>query len=471
MIVRSVVRGSWVMATAAAIVAIVWTLTTPSSSEVSLADAHLARADAYFEANALADAEREYRQVITFRESRTFWYAIYKLGWIDMNRQRYHDAGELFVAVAQGTRFDRDHSLHRAAGKDYVHAYAELGEPKVAYAAFQRIDQDFAFDMLEILADLYLAQGKSEKAIAVFQQLMAMAPTHSNVCLWQYNIVHAELARGNNAEPVDQIEKLVALAAKHVLPATEQQECHDHAAAVADEVARAYHADYARTRSAETLGYAERLYKAFVDAFPDAPNFAETEYYYAELLWSRAESTADPRVQMHVWEDAASVFSEVAKLDALEPKLRKESAYAAVLGWKNAVNGDPYPKESAAQLRGDKVAIPRTTQQLIEAYDVYIAVSDPLDEERVGTMFLKANTYRRYNHLDEAVPIFEDILAHHTAHETAEYSANLLLDAYNRLGRHGELLALADRLLANASFLKGKPELRRTLAALKSAHP
>ena len=50
---------------------------------------------------------------------------------------------------------------------------------------------------LQILADLYLAQGKSDKAIYVYQELMKTAPTDKNVCLWQYNISHAMLSMPN----------------------------------------------------------------------------------------------------------------------------------------------------------------------------------------------------------------------------------------------------------------------------------
>ncbi len=60
--------------------------------------------------------------------------------------------------------------------------------------------------------------------------------------------------------------------------------------------------------------------------------------------------------------------------------------------------------------------------------------------------FLKANIYRRYNHFDEAIPIFQDILDHHRQHETAEYSANLLLDTYNRMNKIQDMVALTDKL-------------------------
>ena len=134
----------------------------------------------------------------------------------------------------------------------------------------------------------------------------------------------------------------------------------------------------------------------------------------------------------------------------------KESAYAAVLGWKNALNVDPRVKQQATDEdaktddKADREAgrSREREQKMLAAFDIYINyIKDPKDDELVGMKFLKANIYRRYNHYDEALPIFQDILEHHSQHETAEYSANLLLDTLQPARqRYDELLALADKL-------------------------
>ncbi|MBA3452982.1 MAG: tetratricopeptide repeat protein, partial [Deltaproteobacteria bacterium] len=158
-------------------------------------EAHLAFADYYFEAGQLADAESRYKMVLKFPKSSAYWYAMYKMGWIHLNLTRFQEALETFFQVAQATKNDKkQETLNRAAKKDFVRAYSEIGKADKAYAAFQRVDNKYAFQMLEILADLYLGQGKSDKAIYVFQELMKTAPTNKNVCLWQYNISHAMLS-------------------------------------------------------------------------------------------------------------------------------------------------------------------------------------------------------------------------------------------------------------------------------------
>ncbi len=448
-------------------------------------EAHLAFADYYFEAGQLADAEARYKMVLKFPKSSAYWYAMYKMGWIHLNLQRFQEALETFFQVAQATKNDKKQEvLNRVAKKDFVRAYSEIGKADKAYAAFQRVDNKFAFDMLNILADLYLGQGKSDKAIYTYQEMMRLAPTNKNVCLWQYNVAHAMLSMpgAGNADKVKEIENLVrlygALRGKKVLPQSEAQECHDNAAAMSGELARAYHSESAKTKNPETLAYAEKLYKVYLDVFPEAEDYAQTQYFYSELIWTRAESEKNPRLQTELWENAAVAFTDVVKTGKVEPKLMKEAAYAAVLGWKNALNVDPRAKQQADKVEDvtknyDKVPeakpIPPREEKMLAAFDIYIThIKDPKDDELVGMKFLKANIYRRYNHFDKAIPIFEDIIAKHREHETAEFSANLLLDTYNRMQNYDAMLTLVNKLVNDKKFLEGKDDLNETLARIKA---
>ncbi len=448
-------------------------------------EAHLAFADYYFEQNQLADAEQRYKMVLKFPKSSAYQYAKYKLGWIDLNLSRFQQALELFFEVAQATKRNKKQAvLNRAAKKDFVRAYAEIGKADKAYPAFQRVDRKYAFTMLGILADHYMGQGKSDKAIYTYQSMMKIQPRNKNVCLWQYNIAQAMLSMkgSSNAEKVKEIENLVrlwgGLKNKRVLPKAEAQECHDNAAAMSGELARAYHSESAKTKNTETLAYAERLYKVYLDVFPDAKDYAQTQYYYAELLWARAEGEKNPRLQTELWETAANAFTDVVKKGKVGPKLTKEAAYAAVLGWKNALNVDPRVKNQADKVEDiDKEyskipppkPIPERQKKMMDAFDIYIKyIKNPKDDELVGMKFLKANLYRRYNHFDEAIPLFMDILEHHREHETAEFAANLLLDTYNRMGKYDEMLALVDKLDGDKKFLDGKEELATTLGKIKA---
>jgi hypothetical protein len=410
------------------------------------------------------------------------------MGWIHLNLSRFEEALETFYKVASATKNDKKQEvLNRASKKDFVRAYSEIGKADKAFDAFKRVDNGYAFQMLQILADLYMEQGKSDKGIYIFRELMKTAPTDKNVCLWQYNVAHLTLSLpgGSNADKVAEIENLNrlygALKGKKVLPAAEAQECHDNAAAMSGELARAYHSESAKTKNPETLAYAEKLYKVYLQVFPDAEDYAQTQYYYAELQWSRAENEKNARLQTELWENAAITFTDVVKTGKVEPKLMKEAAYAAVLGWKNALNVDPRTKEKVEideqkqdkdkkdEKLPEKKEIPEREKKMLAAFDIYIAyIKDPKDDELVGMKFLKANIYRRYNQFDVAVPLFMEIIEKHKEHETAEYAANLLLDTYNRTKQYEELVKLADKLAKDTKFLDGREDLKATVIKIQS---
>src|SRR5438105_10313779 len=293
------------------------------------------------------------------------------------------------------------------------------------------------------------------------------------------------MTRVTSDEKIKEIENLVrlygALKKDKTLPTSEAQECHDNAAAMSGELARAYHSESAKTKNPETLAYAEKLYKVYLEVFPEAPDYAQTQYFYSELIWSRAEAEKNPRLQTELWENAAVAFTDVVKTGKVEDKLMKESAYAAVLGWKNALNVDPRQKEKVEidekqdekDKKEDKVPekkpIPEREQKMIAAFDIYIKyIKDPKDDELVGMKFLKANIYRRYNDFDTAIPLFTEIIEKHPQHETAEFAANLLLDTYNRLHKYDELVKLAEKLAANKAFLENRTDLADTVKKIQA---
>jgi TolA-binding protein len=464
---RSFVRGSWLRATvsAMAVAFVIVAISQVWRGDTKRIDAQLALADTYYDSHDLANAEVAYRKLTESPKSSAYWYAMYKLGLIDFDLRRFRQASDKLFEVALGTKDDRELAgLHRSSTTEFVRAYAEVGDADKAYPTFRQIDPDRALDMLVTLADFYLSQGSNDKAIRTYQQLMKLAFADDRVCLWQYNIAHAQLwmAGSNNGNTVTQIENLVRLSrmlhASHRLPAVEDKECHDNAAAMAGELARAYHNEAARTKSAETLAYAERLYEVYLDAFPDAEDFPETQYFYAEVLWSRAETETDLALQPRRWQDAAAAFTNVVNTRKVHAKLMKESAYAAVLGWKNALNAEP----PAVTPNDDGVApipIPDSTRSLVAAIDAYIAVvNKPNDDDVGGLEFIKAGIYRRFHHFDDAIQLLEGILAHQLEHAIAEDAATLLVDTLDQLGRHDAMFAVIDSLLASPKFLHGNSD-------------
>lgn len=442
--------------------------------------AYLAFADYFFLEQNLTNALKFYNKVLEFPRSEIYEYALYKKGWVFLNLNRHKDALEVFFEVVKRTKGKKDkRTLNKAAKKDFVRAYAEVGKPKLAYKAFQRVDRGYAFEMLQILGDIYLAKGFAHEAIYTFRELMDIRPKHEKVCAWEFNVVRAMLTVGNRDQQAEEVSRLVKLFTTYrkrkILPRDRLSECHDHATATTSELAKMWHNEANKTLNPEILADADKLYKVYLGAFPKSDGYANMQYYHAELLWKRAEWEKNQRLATELWERAAVAFTDVVKANKVGPKLRKESAYAAVLGWKNALAVDPVPKELPPLPEpGAKPKIPEPRpiaerqQKMIDAFDIYIEyIKNPKDEELVMMKFLKAKVYWDHNHLEKANELFIDILKHHFEHETAHYSANLLLDDLNRLQQYEKMLKWVDILMAKKSWLEDKPELAGRLKVLK----
>jgi len=448
-------------------------------------DAYLAFAEYYFDEGSLENAERFYDKVLQFPEASIYTYALYKKGWVYLNQDRNQEAYEVFAEVARLTEGKKGkETINLAAKKDSVRAYAEMGKAETALQAFSRIDKKYAPTMLETLADIYLGQGKAAKAIYTYRELIGMPADKQpdkgkRLCDWQYNVVHAMLTVGKDSEKVKAIEDLVKLytyvKTNKAIPDENLQECFENAAGVTSEMAKIWHNEAMKTLNTDTLAYVDRLYHVYLANFPDAPDAGEMQYYYSELLWQRAENEKDPRKATDLWEKAAISFTEVVKTGKVGKDLMKTSAYAAVLGWKNALDVDPRPKgvEAPSTIAGgnEKIPepqqIPEREQKMIDAFDVYINyIKDPKDEELVMMKFLKAKIYWRYNQFEKALPMFEDIIQNHIDHETSEFSINLLLDTLNRTQKYDEMLKWVDILLSKKQ-LESKTDLWDRLGTLK----
>ena len=365
----------------------------PNSAYVP--EAHLVFAEYYFAAGQPADAEARYKLVLKFPKSRAYWFAMYKLGWIHLGLQHFQEALETFFQVVQATKHDaKQVALHRAARLDFVRAYAEIGKPDKALAAFQRVDAAGAREMVAALADLYATQGKAEHARALG------------------------------------------------VPACPAQ--------LGDQ-ARAAHL-------AGDLPRAEQRYTDYLACFPEAADRAQVQYFLAEVLWAEAEAAPDAA---H-WARAAEAFTPFL---ATEPEAARATAFA----WRSAIDVDV--AIDLAQTAAAAVPVPRPLAardaRIVDALTAAIPRLRDADEVAQTELAL-AIVLRRADQLDEVARLTADILEHHRQHDRAELAANLLIEAMIGLERYDALLELADRLHADAAFMRNKPELARNLAFVRS---
>ncbi|HEY5925887.1 MAG TPA: hypothetical protein VIV11_29570 [Kofleriaceae bacterium] len=203
-----------------------------------------------------------------------------------------------------------------------------------------------------------------------------------------------------------------------------------------------------------------------------ASTSADPAVVAAEKLWQAAAAEPDQRLASTAWEAASEAFFAIARARKLPQAELADAAFAGLLALKNALNVDPRvrtdPRTSAedfAKVPTPKPIPPREAKML-EGFVTYLSV-DSTSDEAIGVKFLRANILRRWNHFAEATPIYLEILERHRTHEVAEYSANLLLDTYNRQQNYVALVELAERLAADTAFMAAKPDLADTVRKIR----
>jgi tetratricopeptide (TPR) repeat protein len=340
---------------------------------------------------------------------------------------------------------------------DLVRVYVEFGAPDRALDMFKSIDPAQASSMADNLGQLYLAKPNADSAAAVYRSLASAYPTHADRCRWLDAAARATSAGTTSlADKASAATALVAEAKRTKAPA-----CRALAAALVTELARWLHADGVRADKLDMQTTAESLYRLYLASFVDLST--ENAFYLAELLWTRASKNPTPAT----WEAAAVAFTEAAKLGKLPANLTKESAYAAILAWKNALKVDARVKAPITPPDDKPTPLDTREQKLVETLELYIATVNANDPELPGVKFMKASLLYRHNRFDDAVPLLRDIVKQHPAFEVAEFAANLALDALNRARRFPEMLAFVDELLANPGFLNRKERLQDTLFKIK----
>jgi len=269
------------------------------------------------------------------------------------------------------------------------------------------------------------------------------------------------LFRSRPEERDDQLREIRRLAAMYdrvkamgTAPATLEQSCAKPLRDLTKELALLLHKRAQKHKDNRGRVIVEQLYRSYLDRFADQRDATELGFYHGEVLWT-----------LERWREAANRYQWVAERDP-DGKFAREAAYAAMLAWKNVLDGD----RSAASGEVDAGLSPRPLTDdergLLAAMDRYLAIVPPAGD-RVQVEYRRARIYYDHNLFVEAIPLFQAVVDGQPEHELALYSANLVLDSLNALGRNRDLLRRVDSYLANPALMKDQ-EFADQLAAIKT---
>ena len=460
-------------------------------------EAYLSFGEYYFGKGEMENAKAFYDKVTQFPEAKAFGFAMYKKAWCFYNLGNFPESLKSFVQVlkyskAMPSRAAKD-QLVRETKKDLVVAYSRFADPGKAWVFFQRVGEEMAPKMIEILAGLYNEQGKFIDSIKTYRKMMDLFPQSPKFCSWQYKVAENAQSAGNKNEQVVELRRLANVyealrdgkLGKDVKKGDIDQ-CRADTADTLRELATVWHREGIKTQNSETLARARALYGEYLEKFKGEKDEYKMTFYAAELLW-----------KLEKWEPSAEMYTKVVKLDPKGPHT-KESALAAVLGWKNALNVDDNPPEEIEEKcptgaeekpgkrgkRGkkkggdegpgvakcEKVFKPKELtppyQKMMAAYDTYLNYV-PDAPELPTIKYRKAKTYYDFNQFEKAIPLFQDVVEKHSKSNLAIVSATFLLDSLNALKQYEAIPPWVDKFMANKDLMADK-EFEKQMSNLKA---
>ncbi|MEZ0311217.1 MAG: tol-pal system YbgF family protein [Myxococcota bacterium] len=400
-------------------------------------------------------ALRAYKKAAEFTTSPVYGYAVYWQGWCYVNTADWDLALERFrevITISEDPSATLDTkgkiALRKEGIKDYVRAYANIGDPKNAYGTFLKIGGKGAVqDMMERLGNWYISQGAHRNVILVYRDLIKNYPRSTRIPIFQGRIVDSSSRLGDPKATVVQV-KLLTEYFHQVRDRKEKGDLSDDEKKTIDKdlreaeeiaentlrrLAMEYHADAKKLRGvAQERNYqlAHDLYSHYLDVFPKPTPGADVNYvffmrfYYAEVLY-----------KLEKFHDAAKNYDMVVLMnptptDEREKKIVLAAAEESVRSYDQLVQD--LDRTNPPEISGtEPKEIPQIKQDLIAACQRYIQYVGKEGDEIVAIRYKMARIYYTYNHFDDAAPAFHDIVTNHPENEVACYAANLALDIYN----------------------------------------
>jgi len=432
-------------------------------------NAYLSFAEYYFNDSDMDAAARFYRKVLEFppKTNSVYGYALYKLAWVEYNRERYRQSLESFVDIlefARKNKYANDaKNLARQARKELVLPYSHYGSPNRALDFFRRYAKNDAeaHEMLENLGELYYDTGQWPKAITVYHKLMADSPRSDSLCDWQTKVTNAVISSRPKQDQIVELKRLVDIYrtfSKGNKPKERIEQCKVETATTMLWLGTSWHREAVGTDAApgtknkKTMSQAAVLYRTLLKEFPDMeqmefpnvdkrdwPTEYKISYFYAELLW-----------KMEEWGQCGPAFDKVVELNP-QGEFTSDAAYAAVLCYNNLYQQQYVPREtktkfvskrdqqalknanSAESAKFKKKKFTPLQKGMLEAFNRYVCYVDKA-EDLATIKYRRARIYYEANRFEEAAVLFRDIAFNHKDSELSEYAANLYLDCLNIMG-------------------------------------
>ncbi|MBW1811251.1 MAG: tetratricopeptide repeat protein, partial [Deltaproteobacteria bacterium] len=305
-------------------------------------DAYLAMGEHFFNANDVFNAKKAYDKALTFKTSKVYTFALYKLAWCDFNLGDYDNSLKKFqevVGLAEqeatkgGTGDKNKIQLKREALNDMVLAYSQVDALDSAEEYYlSKVGKKMTLEYMRKLARTYEKQGKAEMTVKSYRRLLNEYPTDPSCPRFHNSIVLAYRKMNMRNKVKQEVNRLI----DQYKPGTHWAEVNkDNKMAIKKanslveaslrDLVTSYHKEAQETKYWETYNLARAIYAKYLETFPDSEYAYKLRWYYSDILYKIGD-----------FYGSAHQFAKVVEKDA-KGVFSKEAAYNAVLSWDHCI--------------------------------------------------------------------------------------------------------------------------------------
>ncbi|MCB0343326.1 MAG: tetratricopeptide repeat protein [Bdellovibrionales bacterium] len=412
----------------------------------------------YFEKENYKEAHKYYVRVVKDKSHRLYSFGWYKLAWslFKLGEHSKAIAGlrqVIFIGRKNKGQSESDGrvpqiKLASEAIKDLVLFYGESGKYKTARSDFKKIVGTKNLDrMIERLGYYYVDTGNRDGARYLFKQLIESDPNAEKAFDYQYQIVNLYSSAGSSKVLRSELYGWIQGYGPGSLWAksnAQNPELVTKSHALIETTLRNYvlrqHQAAQNSRSKFSQQQAKAGYQLYFNTFKQTEKSDEMHFFFGELLFDVGD-----------YERAAYHYLWVAD-NAPNSKYMEQSTLNALLALEKNL---PQPAEIRKIVGKSIKPVPfdRTINAFIKAAGKYTK-SYAESENYVAIRYKVGSLLYYYNHFDEALEIFWDLVEKHSSTKYSQFAANNILDIYNLKKDYVGLEKAAERLLGVQNIAK-----------------
>ncbi len=448
--------------------------------------------DSYNDAAALAKAAAAYEHAIEDKQHPLYDKALYKLGWTYYRLDRFDDAVNKFIALA-----DYYEAKSKAKGDEEVGG--DLRNEALQYTAISFADEkwgslakaqqlfaklgsrSYEADVYRRMGDVYFDQTKHPEAIEAYRLALNKDPLAKNAPQIHQRIIQA-LERDRKLDQAFQESQKLAIAygprsawfekfrrdPEAVAFATDLTEKTLYQSAVHHhQQALQYKQDGKFEQAKASFDVAAQAYGAYLKEFPRAKNAYEMEFYLAECLYNSFQFAS------------AAKHYENVRDSTQDNRFLTDASFAAVLAWQKELEqqvklhqiSDLKPLRSTERREGEVVKpIPfaEAETHLLAASDAFVGRFKD-HEKAPGIAYKAAELCYSHNDFPEARRRFEAIVQAYPKSEVSKFATNLIVESFLVDKDWKSVEEVSARLAGNKDVIDPKSDLYKDLLKFKLA--